>query len=89
MLRATDVEQTIIDHDAAIHLDPREVENYVTGLPPRRELIYRLAVRRLCGRCRGDRRFTERTQGLMQQFGADLVEVTAEAAELERELTEG
>jgi hypothetical protein len=69
--------------------DPREVENYVAGLPPRRELIYRLAIRSLCDQCRSDRQFTERTQGLMQQFGAELGEITAEAAQLERELTEG
>jgi hypothetical protein len=49
--------------------DSREVGNDVPGLPRRRGLVYRLAVRRLCGRCRGDRRFTERTQAPMQQFG--------------------
>jgi len=66
--------------------DPREVENYVAGLPPRRELIYRLAIRSLCDQCRSDRRFTERTQALIQQFGDELGEVTAEAAGLERGL---
>jgi hypothetical protein len=30
---------------------------------------------------------TQRTQALMQQFGAELGEITAEAAELERGMT--
>ena len=78
-----------LDMPSRFTFDPREVENYVAGLPPRRELIYRLAIRSLCDQCWSDRPFTERTQALMQQFGDELGEVTAEAAGLERELTEG
>ena len=67
----------------------RSRRRYVAGLPPRRELIYRLAIRSLRGQSRSDRRFTERTQELMQQFGAELGDISAEAAQLARGLTEG
>src|ERR1700726_3966934 len=42
-------------------LDPREVNEYVAKLDPRRELLYRLALRGLCDRSRSDDAFTQRT----------------------------
>lgn len=48
-------------------LDPRRVAAYVAKLDPRRELVYRLAFRGLCDRCRGDwRSVPGRAQGLSQ-----------------------
>jgi hypothetical protein len=41
--------------------DPREVDDFVRKLDPRRELIYRFAIRGPCTRCRGDRAFRART----------------------------
>ena len=67
-------------------LDPREVDGYLAGLPPRRELVYRLAIRGLCSRCRDNRRFEGRTEELMQRFAAELREALAESALLEWEL---
>ena len=69
-------------------LNPREVEQYVTTLDPRRELVYRLAFRDLCDRCRGDPPFKERTEALMRRFSGELGALLAEAGELPRELTE-
>jgi hypothetical protein len=68
--------------------DPREVDAYVAKLNPRRELVYRLAIRGLCNRCRGDRRFKARTEELMAKFKDDLGAVLTEAGQLERDLTE-
>ena len=42
-------------------LDPREVNEYVAKLDPRRELLYRLALRGLCDGSRSDDAFTQRT----------------------------
>jgi hypothetical protein len=42
-------------------LDPREVNEYVAKLDPRREPVYRLALRGFCDRCRSDDAFTQRT----------------------------
>lgn len=61
----------------------------VAKLDPRQELVYRLALRGLSDRCRGDRAFTERTDALMAEHSADLAAVLAEAAQLARKLTEG
>ena len=69
-------------------LDPREVDALVANLAPRQELVYRLALRGLCDRCRGDRAFEQRTEELMLGFGRDLSAVLAEAAQLSRKLTE-
>ena len=69
-------------------LDPREVDALVATLAPRQELVYRLALRGLCDRCRGDRVFEQRTEELMLGFGRDLSAVLAEAAQLSRKLTE-
>jgi hypothetical protein len=49
-------------------LDPREVEEFILPLPARQQLVYRLAVRGLCSRCRGDRQFKQRTDALMEPF---------------------
>ena len=67
--------------------DPREVDGYVSKLDPRRELVYRLAIRGLCNRCRGDRAFQDRTSTLMLKFGSELDAVLREAGELKQELT--
>jgi hypothetical protein len=47
-------------------LDPREAERFVRGMPLRQELVYRLDVRGLCPRCRGDRQFRARTEALTE-----------------------
>ncbi len=67
-------------------LDPREVENFIWPLPARQQLVYRLAVRGLCQRCRGDRVFRQRTDSLIEQYRKDLPAVLAEAAKLGEEL---
>jgi hypothetical protein len=67
-------------------LDPREADAFVRGMPPRQELVYRLAVRGLCQRCRGDRQFRRRTDELLSRFLDDLPAVMKEAAALEAEL---
>jgi hypothetical protein len=59
--------------------DPREVDDYVRKLDPRRELVYRLAIRGLCDRCRGDRAFKARTEELMARYKDDLGAVLADA----------
>ncbi len=68
-------------------LDPREAERFVRGMPLRRELIYRLAVRGLCPRCGSDRQFRARTEALTEQFRKDLPAVLKEANKLSIELT--
>jgi hypothetical protein len=64
-----------------LELDPGEVTVLMRGLAPRQELVYRLAVRRLSTRCRGDRQFRRHTEDLTTRFksylAAILVEVTA------------
>lgn len=71
---------------ASFEIDPRVAERFVSTLPPRQELIYRLAVRNLCARCRGDRQFRQRTEMLIVQFGKDLPAVMQDARKLEAEL---
>lgn len=71
---------------ASFEIEPREVEYFVCTLPPREELIYRLAVRALSARCRGDRQFRQRTETLVLQFGQDLPAVLVEADKLSAEL---
>lgn len=56
------------------------------GMPLRQELVYRLAIRGACVRCRGDRQFKQRTDALVEQFRKDLPAVLKEAAKLEAEL---
>jgi hypothetical protein len=67
-------------------LDPREVDRFVRPMPPRQELVYRLAIRGLCARCRGDRAFRQRTDELMAKFRKDLPAVLAESRKLADEL---
>jgi hypothetical protein len=70
--------------------DPREAEDYLraSAMPARRELVYRLALRRICARCRGDRAFKERTDALLNHIGKDqLPKLLGEAREVEAELT--
>jgi hypothetical protein len=71
----------------SFELDPREVHRFVRPMAPRQELVYRLAVRGLCLRCRGDRAFTRRTDALTEQFRKDLAAVLREAEKLSAELT--
>jgi hypothetical protein len=68
-------------------LDPREADAFVRGMEPRQELIYRLAVRGLCPRCRGDRQFRARTEELVFEFRKDIGAVLREADALAAELT--
>jgi hypothetical protein len=70
-----------------LDLDPGEITVLLRGLPPRQELIYRLAVRRLSVRCRSDRQFRERTDELTAKFNAELPAITIEAAKLADELS--
>jgi hypothetical protein len=56
------------------------------GLAPRQELIYRLAVRRLSTRCRGDRQFRHRIDELLMSFPHDLPAILKEATQLGDEL---
>jgi hypothetical protein len=70
----------------SFELDPREVEDFIRPLPARQQLVYRLAVRGLCSRCRGDRTFTARTDALIEQYRKDLPAVLNEAARLGEEL---
>jgi hypothetical protein len=71
----------------SFELDPREVENFIRPLPARQQLIYRLAVRGLCPRCRGDRVFRQRTDALVERFRKDLPAALNEADKLSAELT--
>jgi hypothetical protein len=68
-------------------LDPREVENFIRPLPARQQLVYRLAIRGLCPRCRGDRVFRQRTDALVERFRKDLPALLKEADKLSAELT--
>jgi hypothetical protein len=68
-------------------LHPEEANRFVRGMPPRQELVYRLAIRGLCERCRGDRYFRQRTDALLEKFKKDLPAVLQEAAKLGEELT--
>jgi hypothetical protein len=70
----------------SFELDPREAEDFIRPLPARQQLVYRLAVRGLCRRCRSDRRFTRRTDALIEQFRKDLSAVLKEADKLSAEL---
>lgn len=63
-------------------LDPLEVDRFVRPLGQRAELVYRLAIRGLRERCRGDRQFRQRTDELMEKFRKDLPAVLAEARTL-------
>jgi hypothetical protein len=36
-------------------LDPHDVEEFIRPLPARQQLVYRLAIRGICPRCRRDR----------------------------------
>jgi hypothetical protein len=67
-------------------LHPEEANRFVRGMPPRQELVYRLAIRGLCERCRGDRTFRQRTDALIEQFRKDLPTVLREAKKLGEEL---
>ena len=72
---------------ASFELDPREADAFVRGMPLRQELVYRLAIRGLSARCRGDRRFMKRIDELLFEFRKDdLPAVLKEAAKLEAEL---
>ena len=68
-------------------LNPREVDQVVVLLHPRRELVYRLAIRGLCTRCRVDRAFTTRTHALLERHLDELAELLSEAKALAAELT--
>jgi hypothetical protein len=71
----------------SFELDPREVEEFIRPLPARQQLVYRLAVRGLCARCRGDRQFCQRTDALVERYRKDLAAALEEAAKLAAELT--
>ena len=71
----------------SLELDPGEVTVLLRGLPPRQELVYRLAIRGLSERCRGDRQFRHRTDALAEQFRKELPAVLREAEKLSAELT--
>jgi hypothetical protein len=72
---------------ASFELHPREVEDFIRPLPARQQLVYRLAIRGLCPRCRGDRVFRQRTDALVEKFRKDLPAVLKEADKLSAELT--
>jgi hypothetical protein len=71
----------------SLDLDPGEVTVLLRGLPPRQELVYRLAIRGLSERCRGDRVFNARTDALVERFRKELPAVLKEADKLADELT--
>lgn len=71
----------------SFELDPREVEEFIHPLPVRQQLVYRLAVRGLSARCRGDQQFRQRTDALAEQFRKDLPAVLGEANKLAEQLT--
>jgi len=71
----------------SLDLDPGEITVLLRGLPPRQELVYRLAIRGLSARCRGDRQFRQRTDALIEQYRKDLPAVLKEAGKLGAELT--
>jgi len=63
-------------------LDPREADRFVRGLDARQELVYRLAIKGICPRCRGDREFNKRTDALTALFRIDMAAVLKDAAAL-------
>jgi hypothetical protein len=63
-------------------LDPSEADAFVRGLDARQELVYRLAIRGICPRCRGDRAFNRRTDALAALFRCDKAAVLKDAAAL-------
>jgi hypothetical protein len=65
-----------------LDLDPGEVTILVRGLTPRQELVYRLTIRGLSARCRGDRQFRRRTEDLTTRFKSDLPAIIAEVTAL-------
>jgi hypothetical protein len=71
----------------SLTFNPREIDAFVAKLDPRRELVYRIAIRDLCDRCRCDRKFKQRTEELMQRFRGELSAVLAEADKLTADLT--
>ena len=71
----------------SLTFDPREIDAFVAKLDPRRELVYRVAIRDLCNRCRCDRRFKQRTEELMQRFNGELGAVLTDAGKLAADLT--
>jgi hypothetical protein len=70
----------------SFELDPREVDRFVRPLGQRAELVYRLAIRGLCERCRGDRQFRERTEVLIARYRKYLPRLLKEAEKLSAEL---
>ena len=70
----------------SLDLDPRDIAVLLRGLLPRQELVYRLAIRGLSARCRGDRVFRARTDGLVEEFRKDLPAVLKETRKLSDEL---
>ena len=72
-----------------LELDPGEITVLVRGVSPRQELVYRLVVRRLSARCRGDRQFRQRIEELLKSFPHDLPAILKEAAQLGDELAAG
>ena len=71
----------------SLTFNPREIDALVAKLNPRREFVYRIAIRDLCDRCRCDRKFKQRTEELMQGFRGELSAVLAEASKLTADLT--
>lgn len=49
-------------------IDPRspDLEDFLTGLPPRKELLTRMAMREVYDHCRSDRRWHDRLNELME-----------------------
>jgi hypothetical protein len=62
----------------------READRFVRPMDPRIELVYRLAIRAVCERCRSDREFRERTDALTARFGKELPDLLNEANRLVR-----
>jgi hypothetical protein len=69
-----------------LEVDPREADRFVRPLGQRAELVYRLALRGLSDRCRGDRQFRDRTEVLMARFRKYLPQLLKEAEKLSAEL---
>ena len=71
--------------------DPRrtELDQMLAGLPPRRELAYRMALSGLSEHCRGDARWRRRVEELsdmMADEGVDVAELLVEAARVRQEI---
>ena len=73
--------------NSQFELDPREVAAFIRPLPARQQLVYRLALRVMCPRCRGDRQFKAHTDALAEQFRNDLPAALKEAYKLGEDLT--